>query len=342
MHPNPRPSSSPFNPDFDRIADRWEQWWRRENGTALIYQTTMPPDAVARGVPTGRLLDKLDNAEAWLEAREAQLKAEVRHGDAVPSIRIDLGPVATAAFLGSRVEVAAAEDTVWQHPILDDLESIPELEISDDNPWWVRVQELTKRLAERAAGRYAVCLPDLSGPTDILASLRGSEELCLDLFEEREVITETSMRLVDAWEKAFRRLNELAHEAGAATVHWLGCWSDTVYTVPTCDFNALIGPRDFNELCLPTYREQARRAGRVCFHLDGPDAARHAEALANAPELTAIQYTPGAGTPSAMAKLDMLHMLQEAGKPILVITPPDEVEALQRHLAPQGLALWIA
>ena len=33
-------------------------------------------------------------------------------------------------------------------------------------------------------------------------------------------------------------------------------------------------------------------------------------------------------------------MLQEAGKPILVITPPNEAEEMQRQLKPQGLALW--
>jgi hypothetical protein len=61
------------------------------------------------------------------------------------------------------------------------------------------------------------------------------------------------------------------------------------------DFNYMIGPDDFVETCLPSLREQARRAGRCVLHVDGPGAANHAAAIAGAPEITAVQYTPGAG-----------------------------------------------
>ena len=80
-------------------------------------------------------------------------------------------------------------------------------------------------------------------------------------------------------------------------IQWLGCWSPVPYTLPTCDFNYMISPAQFAEFCLPSLREQARRAGRCVFHLDGPGASRHAPALAAEPAITAIQYTPGAGTP---------------------------------------------
>jgi len=116
-------------------------------------------------------------------------------------------------------------------------------------------------------------------------------------------------------------------------------WSSVPYTLPTCDFCALIGPRDFVEVCLPSLAEQARRAGRCVFHLDGPQAARHALALAAEPAITAIQYTPGAGTPSAVAKLATLREIQKAGKPLYVICPKGEVEVLAGELDPRGLAL---
>lgn len=334
---NPPILSDEFHPDFHRLADRWESWWRCENETALVYHSEMPPDADA---PPGKLFELLDQPEAWVAGREKQLKAERRFGDAVPSIRVDLGPVAIGAFLGATIEFSAKENTSWQHPILDEVEDAMALRLDEENIWWQRTQALTRRLAERAAGRYCVCMPDLSGPIDLLANLRGSEALCMDLFEERDEMLAAADHLTDIWQEVYLRLNQIVNEAGAASVHWIGCWSDTIYTVPTCDFNALIGPKDYQELCLPSYRKQARLAGRVCVHLDGPDAARHAEALAATSEFTAIQFTPGAGTPSALAQLSMFQMLQEAGKPILVITPPDEAEEMQRQLKPQGLALW--
>lgn len=336
---NTRPTSTEFHPDFYQVAERWEAWWHGLNDTPLIYRAETAADA---GVPKGKLFDRLDQPEAWVVAREKQLLAERRFGDAVPYIRVDLGPVVIGAFLGAPIEFSTEQNTSWQHPILDEVAEAMNLGLDEDNLWWTRVQALTRALAQRAAGRYCVAMPDLSGPIDLLANLRGSENLCMDLFEERDVIATAADHLTDIWHQVYQRLNTIVHEAGAATVHWLGCWSDSVYTVPTCDFNALISPEDYQEVCLPSYRKQSRLAGRVCVHLDGPDAARHAETLAATPEFTAIQYTPGAGTPSALAKLEMFRMFQEAGKPLLVITPPEEVEEMSRCLHPEGLALWTA
>jgi hypothetical protein len=75
------------------------------------------------------------------------------------------------------------------------------------------------------------------------------------------------------------------------------------------------------------------------FHLDGPDAARHAEALAQVPEITAVQYTPGAGTPSAMSVLPMLRMFQQHEVPLFIDCPLDEVKQLAQELDPAGVAI---
>jgi hypothetical protein len=101
----------------------------------------------------------------------------------------------------------------------------------------------------------------------------------------------------------------------------------------------LIGPADFREVCLPSLAEQARRAGRCVFHLDGPDAARHAEALARAPEITALQFTPGAATPSAAAVIPMLQMVQSHGTPVFIECPRDEVKEVAQALDPRGTAI---
>jgi hypothetical protein len=147
-------------------------------------------------------------------------------------------------------------------------------------------------------------------------------------------------KALDAWEQSFVLFYDAAMSCGTGLTTWLHAWSNEPYTVPTCDFNAMLSPKQFAEFCLPSLVEQARRAGRCLFHLDGPDAARHAEALAAEDAITAVQYTPGAGTPSAVEHLDMLRMLQSAGKPLLVFCPIEEVPALIDGLDPRGIVLW--
>ena len=75
------------------------------------------------------------------------------------------------------------------------------------------------------------------------------------------------------------------------------------------------------------------------FHLDGPDAARNAESLAEDPDITAVQYTPGAGTPSALAAIRMFRMFQQHKVPLFIDCPLDEVKELAQELDPRGVAI---
>jgi hypothetical protein len=141
-------------------------------------------------------------------------------------------------------------------------------------------------------------------------------------------------------ETLYRRTNRILADAGSVMNTWIGPASCVPYTVPTCDFNYMIGPEDFIEVCLPSLREQARRAGRCALHVDGPGAAKHVEAIAAAPEITAVQYTPGAATPSALERIALFQRWQAAGKPVVVCCPKEEVPAILRQLDPRGLLIW--
>lgn len=324
-----------FRPDFPDVARRWETWWRFEATRPLLILAA--PKRL--DIRWGKAYDLLDQPAEWLAVRRRQIENTHYVGEALPWIRVDIGPVALAAFLGAPLHLAEAENTTWQEPIITDWKQCPPLATNWSNPWLQKVLALSRLTAQDAAGAYLVCLPDLSGAIDALSNLRTPEQLCLDLIEHREEALTAADQVTRSWHEIFQALQAAILGEGAGVTQWLGCWSDTPHTVPTCDFNALIGEQDFREVCLPSLREQARLAGRCVFHLDGPQAARHAAALAQEPAITAVQYTPGAGTPSALAKLDLLRMLQSAGKPILVFCPLEEVDELADRLDPRGLAI---
>jgi hypothetical protein len=324
-------------PQFPQIAAQWQAWWRYETSRPLLlaHHPTEPD------IRWDKAFDLLDQPEQWLEVRRRQLESSRYYGEAVPHIRVDIGPVATAAFVGAPLHFALSENTSWQETIIASWQEHPPLQFDPGNERFSQVMQVIRRLCEDARSRYLVCLPDLSGPIDVLANLRGSEQLCFDLLEHRQAIISRAMQLVEAWEQVFTRMYDLVLGCGAGIAQWIDCWSDRPYTVPTCDFNALIGPEDFCEVCLPSYKEQARRAGLCVFHLDGPDAARHATALAQDPDITAVQYTPGAGTPSALAKVPMFKMFQEHRKPLFIDCPAEQTVELCESLEPAGLAIRI-
>lgn len=123
--------------------------------------------------------------------------------------------------------------------------------------------------------------------------------------------------------------------------HFYNLWSNQPYALQACDFNALISPEHFQEFFLPDIARQAATAGRAFFHLDGPSATVHIDSLLQLDELQAIQFTPGAGTPSALAWIDMFRRIQTAGKSVLAICPVDEVLDLCEALDPHSLAIWV-
>ena len=322
-------------PDFPAVARRWEAWWRFEADRPLLV-AAVPKRLDIRW---DKAFDLLEKPAEWLNVRRLQVENLHWVDATVPSIRVDLGPVVTGAFLGAPLHFAAAEQTSWESPIIEDWDDSAVPDPDPENHWLKVALALARVTAADAAGRYLVSMPDLSGAVDVLANMRGTERLLMDLYDHAEEVERAAERVVPAWKLAFAALYEEITAAGAAVTSWLHAWSDVPYTVPTCDFNFMLSPAQFRRFCLPSLVLQAQLAGRCLFHLDGPGASRHAEALAAEPAITAIQYTPGAGTPSALAKVEMLRMLQAARKPLVVCCPKSEVSALVDLLDHRGVVL---
>lgn len=332
-----RCQSLDYCPRFPEVAARWESWWQFKADRPLL----IAPVAKSADTYRGKAYHLLGQPDQWLQTLEQQLESTHYVAETLPRIRIDIGPIAPAAFLGAPLTVSEAEQTTWQEPVIPDWEHAPSIRFDPENPWFVLVRQLLALVAEKARGRYLACLPDMSGAIDTLANMRGPDNLCLDLIDRREQVRVTAMKIMEEWEGMYQGVMDAALERGAGLIHWLGCWSDRAYAIPTCDFSALIGPAEFEDCCLPSIARQAEMTERMLFHLDGPQSARHWATLARLKFITAIQYSPGAGTPSALAKLDMLRGIQTAGKPVLVITPKSEVLDVARRLDPRGTAFWV-
>jgi hypothetical protein len=326
-----------FCQDFPAIARRLEAWWAGEVLDRPVFLATANTRPER---PITRRLELLEDTQAWFEAKLADLRQGHRVGDALPQLRVDFGAVLMSALLGGQREVGA--DTSWTHAFIDDeWSNAPDWTIAEDNPYWRRLLRLVDRAVEHARGRYLVCTPDLGGSGDVLLGLRGSEQLSLDVITRPQRVQAAVDAIFPSWRRSFVELYRRSVGQGVGLIHWLGLWSDQPYVIPACDFSALIGPAHFESLFLPDIARQAASVGRAVFHLDGPHATRHLDALLSVPQLGAIQFTPGAGTPSALAWLDMLREVQARRRSLVVICPPHEVLALCEALRAEGLAIIV-
>ena len=325
-----------FCPDFSRIAARHEAWWRGELSGPPLFLASAGTDP---SVPGGRRLDLLTQPEAWMEARLAQLSQTCLVGDALPSIRVDYGPVCLGMLLGAPFEFSG--DTTWTKSFIDQgWTNAPDWQIHGDNPWWQLLPRLLEINARTAQGRYLAMTPSLGGSSDVLLNMRGADNLCMDLADQPEKIQAAVDKIYSAWRIGFEKVWGAYLAQNAGVINWVGLWSEIPYHVLECDFNYMIGPQPFQQLFLPEIVCQAASVGRSMFHLDGPGAARHIDALLEADEISAVQYVTGAGN-SALTRLAMLKKIQKVGKPLQVTVPAEEVIELSRQLDPAGLCLLV-
>jgi len=200
-------------------------------------------------------------------------------------------------------------------------------------------EALLKAAAERAPGNYLVGLPDLNGPGEILARLRGTEELAFDVIDHPDEVHRAMDEINRAWLDCYEACWEIIHPHTEGTIFWMGIFSERPATDLQCDFSIMISEAMFNAFFLPYVAQQTRWVERTIYHLDGPGAARHLDALLALPELDGIQWVPGAGAAPMREWIDLLKRIQDAGKLIVASCNKEEVPILLEALRPEGL--WL-
>lgn len=331
----------PGKEDWPLVQQRYEAWWEgavvdRVPIAVHAPKTAQPPDEV----PPEGLLAYWTDPETVI-ARQRSLLANTHFaGDAFPILRpVSGGMVAVlAALLGAPLNIIDTR-TTWTEPIITDWETRPRLDFDPNNRWWKVVSRLLEAGAEAAPGLGYVCIPDLNGPGEILARLRGTQRLAVDLIEHPDEVLATMPEINQAWYRYFQACNGIIHQHVGGYVFWMGLWSERPAVDLQTDFSIMISQAMFDRFFLPFIEEQTRLVPRTVYHLDGPGAARHLDSLLALPGLTAIQWVPGAGAPPMSRWLPLLRRVQARGKGLCLFCEPWEVPVLLEELEPEGLFL---
>jgi hypothetical protein len=323
------------------IQQRYEAWWQCEVVDRVLIGITAPRCEVPEEtVAPDDLFDYWMNPERAVARVERHLAATYFCGDAFPVAQpVGGGFVAAlAAFLGSPVRLIDTR-TSWSGHIIDDWATRPAFAFDPANEWWQRVARLLAAGAEHAAGRYFVSVPDLNGPGEVLARLRGTAPLAIDLLENPDAVLEAMPEINQAWYRCWQACNGVIHQHVGGYVFWMGMWSELPATDLQTDFSIMISKPQFDRFFLPFVEEQTRLVQRTAYHLDGPGAVRHLDSLLDLPRLNAIQWVPGAGAPPVSYWLPLLRRIQAGGKGLWLWAEPWEVPILLGELEPEGLCI---
>lgn len=325
------------------LRERYGQWWRRANDSPLVLVTAWD------GAPAPP--EPADNEAYWLDfpsrlERHSYWFEHTHHaGEAFPCLFVNFGPGVLGACMGGKY--AFDRHTFWfTAPVLEDLEWIEEFRVRPDNVWLRRIWEFTEYALERAGGRFLVGVTDIGGGMDVLAGLRGTENLLVDLVERPEAVKRALAVVYEEWWSLYAGLAARLLDAQGAVPGWNTLYADDRSYPLQNDFSCMISAAQFRAFDVPFLEDLCGRLTYALYHLDGPGAVQHAPALCEIEQLNAIQWIPGAGAPGGDTGrggmhhwLDLLRQIQAAGKGLELYVHPEEAVSLAAELRPQGLLM---
>ena len=324
------------------MKQRYNEFWACVNDSAIMYLTARVNATDTEEGAAADPVKKWTDLDYRLNEVNKELPKTIYYGDGFPGVFTNFGPGSIAACIGG--SFIPAEDTVWfdHNPIITDWDNPPTVEFDPNSEMWRLTDTYTKMLCQNADGRYCTSIADLGFATDIIASLRGTQELLFDLYDNPEQVLALTEKLRPIWKRLYTLVADILFKYQDGMTSWLPIWCGERYYPLQCDFSAMMSPDMFGEFVMPELRDATEFLDRSVYHLDGPDAIVHLEHLLSLPRLSAIQWSPGAGNPEVFdeAWVPMYEKIQAAGKGLVLmgeLTNIGEVEKILRKLSPKGL-----
>jgi hypothetical protein len=260
-------------------------------------------------------------------------------GDAWPKWWPFFGAGVVAAFLGANLICTPEEDTIWFEPS-QPFESYDLKPLYDpENLWWQRVRALTQAAAERWPGQASVGITDLGGNLDILASLRTSQALLMDLYDRPEQVESACQQITRFWLQFYAELQGLVQATGCGVTPWAPIWSPVGCYMLQSDFSAMISPRMFERFVMPDLITCCEELDFAFYHLDGKGQLPHLDLLLSIEKLRDIQWIPGDGQPPE-DWLPVLQRIRQAGKLCQLFVTASGAQKIIQNLGGKGFAFY--
>jgi hypothetical protein len=329
-----------FKGDWSESAERWKAWWAHELTARPMIQVTSPKDGADPSVSWDgwSFARRPEEPEASVNLFDKWCGQTFFGGDAFPNLWVNYGPGILAAFLGARPRFAT--ETVWfEDP--RPWEKLKDIRVDRSGKWWKIVERTIRIATEEAQGKFMVGMTDLGSPTDVAASLRGSQALMRDLFREGERVKGLCWRILDEWLWAFDQLSTIVQASFEGSGAWMGLWSPKRWYPLQCDYAYMLSPSKFSEFALPFIRRWCSHLDHSIYHLDGQGQIIHLNALLDIPELDGIQWVPGDGSPpcSSPRWFPLYRRIQGRGRLLVLSMEWNHVLPVLRQISPRGLMI---
>ena len=328
-------------PDWEMIQQRFLAFWAGEivDRPIVITAAAKPGAVMPAAIPSEEMAGLVLNVQVQLDRFEAAVAATHYAGDSFPCYCPYFAAGGLAAFLGS--EVNFATDTAWLEPCVASLRDDPLPPLNRESRYFRGVVALTEAAVARSQERYLVGITDIGGVTDVLAALRGTQGLLLEMADAPEAVDRWMRHITGCWLETYETLAALLPAEWGVRA-WLPFWTPKRSYVLQDDFSCMVSAAHFRRFCLPAIATLSEAMDHAFYHLDGPDAARHLDALLELPGIRGIQWQPGSGGGWATEWLPLLKRIQAAGRGMVIDVRPEEFDTIMQELRPGGVIVRVA
>ncbi len=245
------------------------------------------------------------------------------------------------AMLGIQVQVG--NESIWAREGGFDYQDIDKLDLSKDNPWRRKYLEFVAALQDRYGDRYPVGQPILRGTSDMVAALRGSQQMIFDLYDHPESFQHLSGVLTDFFIGLVQDQLALTRPFhGGYEVEQFTLWAPDGIVRMQEDASALFSPDLYMKYLQGEDQRVASSFPYNVIHLHSSSLLL-LDRIVEIEAITCIQINKDQGGWGVPKMLPLFKMVQRRGKRLLVRGKLDreDLAQLRKELSPNGLYLQI-
>jgi len=171
--------------NLEETKQHYIDWWHHKGIVLNMWEHFQQGVTPHADVPMPE--SPRDLHQKWFDAewRARYLDWYVAHSclkaDILPVANTQLGPGSLAAILGGVFE--GGDDTIWIHPDPDfSAHATKDIVFNPHHPNYLLHKDLLSACKRKAQGHYYVGMPDLMEGLDVLAALKGTDQVKPDAF----------------------------------------------------------------------------------------------------------------------------------------------------------------
>ncbi len=332
-------------PDFDTCIKRIEAWFNQEITDRVpirFHRHNAEYDSMVSNSGHISLKERWMDAEFQAKTFLDSVKGKVFNAETFPVYMPNLGPNFYAAVHGAGLEFG--EVTSWCESIIDDVSDLPNIRFDKNNLYYRKMHELTDAALDICNGQFIVGYTDLHPGMDCVAAWRGTENLCVDLMIDPDLVNQLMKLSTEHFLDVFDDFDQKLKAAGMPSATWMNIpVPGGRLHIPSNDFSFMISPEQFDEFALPTLQQEVKTMTHNIFHVDGKGVANHIDSILSVKEIKAIQWVQGmADDYPVMQHIPFIKYVQSQGVSIIVDLDKKDLEAFMNEVSPAGIFLWVA